>query len=215
MAAHPTIRAVVLDFGGVLYDMRWDVARSLEEAHRLPRGTISDTLYRTDTWAAIERGRGDREAWRLEAHRLLEVRAGHPLPRLHDAWRASQSLVPASLATVRALRPAYRTAILSNADLSLRTRLAYAGILHLFDTALVSAEEGIAKPEPAIYRLAAARLGVPPEACLFLDDHEPNVVAAREVGMAARLFRLDRGHQLGHLLAEAGLGVARGQALHS
>jgi putative hydrolase of the HAD superfamily len=202
MTAHPTIHAVVLDFGGVLYDMRWDVAHALEAAHRLPQGTLVDTLYRTGTWAAVERGRGDREAWRVEAHRLLEERAGHPLPRLHDAWRASQALVPASLAAVRALRPAYHTAILSNADLSLRARLKQGGILHLFDVALVSAEEGVAKPEPAIYQLAASRLGVPPEACLFLDDHEPNVAAAREVGMTARLFRLDRGHALPHLLAD-------------
>jgi FMN phosphatase YigB (HAD superfamily) len=43
------------------------------------------------------------------------------------------------------------------------------------------------------------------EACLFVDDHEPNVAAAREVGMAAHVFRLDRGHDLPRLLAEAGL----------
>jgi putative hydrolase of the HAD superfamily len=208
MSPHPTIRAVILDFGGVLYDMRWDVAHTLEAVHRLPRGAIVNTLYRTETWAAIERGRGDADAWRTEAHGRLETGAGRALPRLHDAWRASQALVPASLAAVRALRPVYRTAILSNADLSLRFRLARAGVLPLFDAALVSAEEGMAKPEPAIYRLAAARLELPPEACLFVDDHGPNVAAAREVGMTAHILRLDRGQDLAGLLAEVGLLAA-------
>ena len=189
MTAHPTIRAVVLDFGGVLYDMRWDVAHALEAAHRLPRGTLVDTLYRTGTWAAVERGRGDREAWRVEAHRLLEERAGHPLPRLHDAWRASQALVPASLAAVRALRPTYHTAILSNADLSLRARLTQGGILHLFDVALVSAEEGVAKPEPAIYELGCERVGLPPAVCVFVDDLRENCEGAEAVGMTAVLHR--------------------------
>jgi beta-phosphoglucomutase-like phosphatase (HAD superfamily) len=48
-----------------------------------------------------------------------------------------------------------------------------------------SAEEGLAKPRPEIYRRAAARLGLPPEACVFVDDYEANVRAAEELGMRA------------------------------
>jgi putative hydrolase of the HAD superfamily len=64
---------------------------------------------------------------------------------------------------------------------------------------------GVAKPDPAIYRLAAERVGLPPEACLFVDDYEPNVAAAREVGMAAVFFRIDRGHDLGAMLGDLGV----------
>lgn len=186
--------------------MRWDVCQELEQAHGLPRKAIFETLYRTPTWQAIERGRGDREAWREEAHQLLEAKAGRQLPRLHETWRAAQHLIGENVALVRALRPAYRIGILSNADASLRERLRDGlGIFDLFDAFVCSAEVGMAKPEPAIYRLAAERLGLSPEACVFIDDHEPNVAAAVGVGMRAILFRVDRGQDLEAELAAAGV----------
>jgi putative hydrolase of the HAD superfamily len=200
------IRGILFDFGGVLHDMAWHVAHGLEEAHGLARDTLVETLYRTPTWKALECGRGDRQAWLDEAHQLLEARAGRPLPRLHDAWRAGQRPIAPNVALARALRPPYRTAILSNADASLPARLRETlGIHDLFDAVVCSAEEGIAKPDPAIYRRAAARLDLSPDACVFIDDHEPNVTAAREVGMAAIFFRVDRGHDLAAQLAEVGV----------
>lgn len=204
------IRAVVLDFGGVIHDMRWDVCRELEATHGLPRNALFETLYRTPTWEALQRGRGEREAWLEEARRLLEARAGRPLPRLHDAWRASQRPIAETIALVKALRPPYRVSILSNADASLRERLRDGlGIHDLFDDVVCSAEVGIAKPEPAIYRLAAERLGLPPGSCVFVDDYEANVAAARAVGMQAILFRIDRGDDLVALLGELGVRPGR------
>jgi len=200
------LRGVVLDFGGVILDMRWDVARALEEAHRLPKGAIFETLYRTPAWAEIQCGRGDRTAWREEAHRLLEARAGRELPPLHEAWRAATHPIAENVALVRALRPPYRVSILSNADATLRERLSDGlGIHDLFDDVVCSAEVGLAKPDPAIYRLAAERLGLPPAACVFVDDFERNVAAAREVGMQAVFYRVDRGHDLRAQLAELGV----------
>lgn len=197
---------VLLDFGGVIWNMRWDVCRELEQAHGLERGAIFETLYRTPTWSGIERGHGDRQAWLEEAHHLLEARAGRQLPRLHEAWRTAQHLIAENVALVRALRPAYRIGILSNADLSLRERLRDGlGIADLFDAVVCSAEVGMAKPEPAIYRLAAERLGLPPEACVFIDDHEPNVAAAGQVGMRGLFYRVDRGQNLKAELAAIGV----------
>jgi len=201
---------VLLDFGGVIWNMRWDVCRELEQANGLPPRAIFETLYRTPTWKAIERGRGDLRAWREEAHRLLEALAGRPLPRLHEAWRSAQHLIPENVELVRALRPAYRVGILSNADATLRVRLRDGLWIHdLFDIVVCSAEAGMAKPEPAIYHLAAERLGLPPEACVFIDDHEPNVTAARQVGMRGILFRVDRGQDLRAELTALGVSPPR------
>ncbi|GER91608.1 hypothetical protein KDW_57700 [Dictyobacter vulcani] len=47
------------------------------------------------------------------------------------------------------------------------------------DLIIISAEELLHKPRPEIYQLAARRLDVPVEACLFIDDRMPFVVAAR------------------------------------
>ena len=49
---------------------------------------------------------------------------------------------------------------------------------------VISGEEGIRKPEPAIYALAAERLGLPAEAIVFVDDLPHNLEPARELGMA-------------------------------
>jgi putative hydrolase of the HAD superfamily len=185
--------------------MRWDVSEALERAHGLPRHALLETLYRTPTWREIERGHGDLQAWRAEAHRLLEEQAGHPLPRLHDAWVAARQLIRPNVALARRLRPAFRTAILSNADVSLRGRLRELAIHDLFDAVVSSAEEGLAKPEAEIYRRAAERIGLSPEACVFVDDAEANVRAAEAVGMRGIVYRVDRGHDLAALLAELGV----------
>jgi len=56
---------------------------------------------------------------------------------------------------------------------------------------LLSYELGHVKPDPAVYREACARIGRPPEACLFLDDTPDCVDGARAVGMQAIRFSSD------------------------
>jgi putative hydrolase of the HAD superfamily len=200
------LRAVVFDFGGVLWDMRWDVARELDRVHGLPRSSVFDTLYRSETWYGIERGTGDPEAWRRDAHRALEERAGRALPSLHEEWRKSQAPIGMNVELAAALRPDYKVSILSNADASLRRRLEHEiAIHHLFDDIVCSAEVGMAKPEPGIFGLACGRLGLAPAECVFVDDYEVNVKAAQDLRMHGVLFRADRGDDLRAQLA--GLGV--------
>lgn len=52
-----------------------------------------------------------------------------------------------------------------------------------FDAMVLSCVVGMAKPDPSIYRLAAERLGLPPQECVFVDDAPPYVAAAQAVGM--------------------------------
>ena len=49
---------------------------------------------------------------------------------------------------------------------------------------MISGEEGIRKPEPEIYALAAERMGLAPEALVFVDDLPGNLKPARALGMA-------------------------------
>ena len=205
-----TIRGVIFDFGGVIMDMRWDVAGQLEEAHGLERNTLVRTLYDSDDWREVQVGRGGPEAWRHAAHRRLEEAAGRALPPLHQQWRDSWRLIPENLDLVRALRPSYRTAILSNADITLEDRLRDGlGIHSLFDDVISSAAVRLAKPDHRIYRLAAERLDLPLEECVFIDDAERNVTAAREVGMSAVHYRVDLAHDLAAQLAELGVKPSR------
>lgn len=198
------IRAVIFDFGGVIWDMRLDLAHAIEQRHGLPKHALMRTLYDTDDWRRVQLGEGDRDAWRAAAHRALEAEAGRPLPPLHDEWTAGMRLIADNVALIRRLRPSYRTQVLSNADATLPERMRLLGVYDLFDDVVVSAHVGVAKPDRRIYELAAGRLNLPPEACVFIDDNERNVEAAREAGMRAVLFRVGR-DDLGEQLARLGL----------
>lgn len=62
------------------------------------------------------------------------------------------------------------------------------GFLRWFDDGVISGRVHAVKPERAIFDLAAARFGRPPGELLFIDDHPPNVCAAREAGWQAEAF---------------------------
>jgi putative hydrolase of the HAD superfamily len=80
-----------------------------------------------------------------------------------------------------------------------RARLA---IDELFDLVVDSCEEGVRKPDPAIFHTALDRLGVDdPRRAVFLDDFEGNLVAAREIGMHGILVGPDPRPALAELAA--------------
>ena len=64
----------------------------------------------------------------------------------------------------------------------------YPDVLALFDDIVVSGAEGVAKPDPEIFRILARRLGRPIEGVFYVDDSLRNVDAARAVGMDAVHF---------------------------
>lgn len=61
-------------------------------------------------------------------------------------------------------------------------------VFDLFDAIVVSGEEKLAKPDPAIFALAAKRFGHPPERMLFIDDNAANIVAAKGEGWNVHHF---------------------------
>lgn len=199
------IRGLIFDYGGVLWDMRWDLARTLEQEHGLRARTIVETLYGSDAWRKIEVGVGDRQAWLDDSHRALEAAAGRELPPLHQHWRERQHLIAPNIDLIRRLRPAYKTAVLSNADSTLKRALREShGIADLFDDIVVSADVGMAKPDARIYALSAQRLDLAPGECVFIDDLPANVEAARDAGMHAVHFLVNE-HVLEMQLAELGV----------
>lgn len=58
----------------------------------------------------------------------------------------------------------------------------------LFDVVVISHVVGLRKPEPPIFERAAAKVGVAPRDCVFVDDTLANVATGRELGMAAVHF---------------------------
>lgn len=93
------------------------------------------------------------------------------------------------IAYFRVLRPRYRTAILTNSFLGAREQEEQRyGFTSMVELAIYSHEEGVRKPDPRIYAIAAERLGVHPGEIIFLDDLTENIDAARAFGMQGILF---------------------------
>jgi putative hydrolase of the HAD superfamily len=101
---------------------------------------------------------------------------------------------------LRALR--CPTALLSNAWSAARQDFSQRhGLDQLSDTMLISAELGLAKPDPEIFRVAAAKLGQRPEDGLFIDDSPAYADGARRAGLRAIVHR------------DAGITIAAARAL--
>jgi len=64
------------------------------------------------------------------------------------------------------------------------------GFLDRFDGIIVSGDEGLLKPDPAIFQLLFDRYALRGEDCVFIDDTMKNVKGAEAVGMHALLFEM-------------------------
>jgi 2-haloacid dehalogenase len=194
MAPAPTVP--VFDIGGVLIDWnpRHLYAKLFDDDHAMERFL---TEVCSPAWN-LEQDRG--RPWD-EAVALLVER--HPdqadLIRAYDTrWDEMVSGAfddtVALLERARARGPVH--AITNFSEAKFRRACARFPFLTGFDVCVVSGIEGLVKPDPAIYHRLLERTGLPPEACLFIDDAAHNVEGARAVGMHAVRFesaaRLER-----------------------
>ena len=63
------------------------------------------------------------------------------------------------------------------------------GWYDVFSPIIVSCEVGAMKPQKKIYEIALRKVGVSPRACVFIDDHEECLAAARKFGIHTILFK--------------------------
>ena len=90
---------------------------------------------------------------------------------------------------IKLLKEKYKIALLSNhiADW-IEEKLNVIGLNEIFDEKIVSYNVKLRKPDHRIYKLAAKKLELKEEECIFVDDKQGNVNAANEVGMKGILF---------------------------
>ena len=133
--------------------------------------------------------------WRTVARDLGRPLGERDILRLTQLDVQSWSHLDASMIEwARQVRAAgVRTAILSNMPLDLRNWIVNeSGWLSDFDFATFSCDLGIAKPAAAIYEHCLAGLGSAASETLFFDDRQPNVEAARRLGIPAFQFTTPR-----------------------
>src|SRR5450755_1959690 len=109
----------------------------------------------------------------------------------------------------RAIRPRYRTAILSNSFVGAREReqAAY-GFEDMCDIVVYSHEVGLKKPDRRFYELVCERLGVGPREAIFLDDSPVCVAGAQDAGMTAITF-FDNDQAIAELDMQLGVNLSR------
>jgi putative hydrolase of the HAD superfamily len=83
-----------------------------------------------------------------------------------------------------------------------------------FDAVVISGEVGLSKPDPAIYKLAASRLGLPASACVFVDDIADNLPPAHALGMAT-VHHVDNSTTLDQLERLLGIPLRTGDGSRS
>ena len=91
---------------------------------------------------------------------------------------------------ISSLKGQFKLAMLSNVPSreSLDRRFVEGELDQLFDVVVASGDTGYEKPQPEIYQLTAAQLGVQPDECLFIDDIDRFCEAADIVGMQTHRF---------------------------
>jgi epoxide hydrolase-like predicted phosphatase len=199
-----TIRAVVFNIGGILEIVpeggdptrrfpqmiaRW------EERLGLPPGELDRRITAMDErFSAAGKdgsiGTCTEEEWLAE----LRLATGMDDAQMDAFTRDFWDIYVGEPNTVlidyfKGLRPRYQTALLSNSFVGARREEeARFGFAAMTDLIVYSHEEGMNKPDRRIYERTWQRLGVQPHEMIFLDDVEPNVLAACECGIHAILF---------------------------
>lgn len=117
-----------------------------------------------------------------------EIRAfAEDLTRVHMDGVRGVTWAPAErIEAVRRVAPHYRLGLLSNFDDAQcgREVLEDTGVAHLFEAVIISAEVGLRKPNPQIYRRMLEMLGVEPQEVLFVGDTpREDVHGPQQVGM--------------------------------
>lgn len=199
--AERRVRAVTIDAAGTLVLPRESIATTYVEWARRFGARVSVATVSAALRPAMARHRALRAgdpSWRAYWAAVVADATGVAAPELTDAlidhfagataWR----LADGALACVQGLRAAgLRVAVLSNWDRRLHGTLAELGIAGELDAVLASADLGGEKPEPRVFELAAARLGVAVNELVHVgDDDADDVAGAMGAGaMALHIVR--------------------------
>lgn len=188
--AHRNEPAIVFDLGGVLLD--WNpryLYRSLFKGDEAAMEHFLSEIC-TPEWNSRQ------DAGRPFAEAVAELSALHPQHRelievYHTRW--GEMLADPIEGTVAVLEnlhsQGHYLCALSNWSAETfpiaRTRHAF---LKRFQTIVLSGEEKLIKPDPAIFHVLLRRIGRRAEECLFIDDAPANVQAARRLGFETMAF---------------------------
>ncbi|OGO28291.1 MAG: hypothetical protein A2W33_03190 [Chloroflexi bacterium RBG_16_52_11] len=184
------VNALFFDLGGVLLRTEDRTPRQqLASRLGMTYGQLSELVFNSETARLATIGKiGAEEHWE-QVRQTLGLAPDEFLAVRKDFWEGDR-LDTHLIQYLRRIRSTRKTALLSNAWNDLRdyieTQWKFADA---FDEMIISAEIGLAKPDPRIYQYAAARFGIQPDECVLVDDFIENVDGSRSIGMQAIHFK--------------------------
>jgi putative hydrolase of the HAD superfamily len=192
------IKAIISDFGGVLTTPLFGGFAKVMEAQGLPIEALGHAMVRAterhgeNPLFDFERGHMTEAEFFDLLGGALEQEVGRQVPLQDFAEHYFSHLSPNHelIDHLRRLRDecGLRLALLTNNVKEWEPRWRSMLPDDLFELVVDSAFVGMRKPEPGIYELTLERLGLPGEACAFIDDLAVNCDAAREHGIVPICF---------------------------
>lgn len=178
------IKAIIFDFGRVISAPKpASLFRDYEEELGLAPGMLNRIMFGSHAWQEVLVGRITAGDYWQEIGPALGLRTPNEIDAFRRRYFADEAINAGVLDLIRRLHGRYKLAVLSNSPPGLTRWLADWEILHLFDVVICSGDEGVAKPDQAIFELALTRLGMAPEEAVFIDDNPGHVEAAQVLGV--------------------------------
>lgn len=178
------IKNVVFDMGNVLmlFDGPYFSAQFTES--ETDAAALQRALFGSPAWNLLDSGTISYNTMLRVARAHLDERLWPNLEACFAGWAAYSTPIEQTNALAAELkREGYGIYLLSNAGTRIHDQLSHMPAWGLMDGAVVSGEERLMKPDPAIYQLLCERYGLLAEECLFVDDNADNCEGARVAGM--------------------------------
>ncbi len=183
-----TFRAVFFDLGGVIVRTEFQSPREyLADRLGMEYDDLVRLVFDSETGRAASLGGiSEEEHWEAVARRLKRPQEA---AQLREEFFAGDVVDRELVDFIRALRPRFKTGLISNAWSGMREYIVEKKFDDAFDVTIISAEVGAVKPGAQIFQLALKQAQVRAEEAVFVDDFPENVDAARSLGLAAIQFR--------------------------
>jgi putative hydrolase of the HAD superfamily len=184
-----TIKAVFFDLGGVILRTEYQAPRQrLAERFGMDYEDIDKIVFGSDTATRASIGKiGEEEHWR-NVMKTLKLPASE-YERVREEFFAGDVIDHEILNFLRSIKPRVRTGLISNAWNGLRNYIMREKFDNAFHHMVISAEVGVAKPDPKIFHIALEQLQVQAKEAVFVDDFIENIVACEKVGMKGIHFK--------------------------
>ena len=201
-----SIKNIVFDFGGVLVD--WSPEYLFKDVFRdqAEMDHFLDNICNSDWNEQQDAGRPLSEAIRV-------LQARHPqyhreIRMYYEQWTTMLGgPIDENVALLEPLGVQYRLFGLTNWSAeTFPIALGMYSFFEVFEGIVISGEEKLKKPDQRFYQVLLERYGLNAGECLFIDDVERNVRAARDLGFQA--IHLGQGENLREHLDRIGISPA-------